>query len=95
VGSGSDSDDGFGDFEDMETGEKFGAEADTATATAMKAIRDEAQARNADKAAKKAAFDSEYDVGEPLAQLFPLTFTDDPSKTRQLSDIVPAAGRLQ
>jgi len=48
----------------METGEKFGGEADAATATAMQAIRDEAKARNADKAAKKAAFDSEYDVGE-------------------------------
>jgi hypothetical protein len=63
----------------METGEKFGAEVDTATATAMKAIRDEAQARHADKAAKKAAFDSEYDVGEPLAPL-PLTICpNDPA----------------
>ena len=50
----------------METGEKFGGSSDAATAAAMRAIQDAAHARNAEKAAKKAAFDSEYDVGEAL-----------------------------
>ena len=48
----------------MQTGERLGGDGDVATATAMAAIRDEAAARRADKAARKAAFDSEYDVGE-------------------------------
>ena len=50
-------------------GEKFGADGDQATATAMKAIQDaaadEAKQRLAEKAAKKAAFNAEYDVGKP------------------------------
>ena len=54
----------FGDFEDIETGREFGGDGDAATATALKAIQDEARARQDDKAAKKTAFDSEYDVGE-------------------------------
>lgn len=49
-------------------GEKFGADGDAATSTAMKAIQDaaaeEAKQRLAEKAAKKAAFNAEYDVGE-------------------------------
>ncbi|KAL3145804.1 hypothetical protein ABBQ38_015181 [Trebouxia sp. C0009 RCD-2024] len=60
-------DDAFGDFEDLETGEKFGADGDAATSTAMKAIQEataeEAKQRLAEKAAKKAAFNAEYDVG--------------------------------
>lgn len=59
---GSDSD-VFGDFEDLETGREYGGDGDAATATALKAIQDEARARHDDKAAKKAAFDTEYDVG--------------------------------
>ena len=55
--------DAFGDFEDMETGEQFGADGDAATTTALRAIQDASRARQDDKAAKKAAFDSEYDVG--------------------------------
>lgn len=58
---------GFGDFEDIETGQKFGADGDQTTETALKAIKDaeaeEARQRLADKAAKKAAFNAEYDVG--------------------------------
>ena len=53
----------FGDFEDVETGQSYGADGDAATATALKAIEDEARARREEKAAQKAAFDSEYDVG--------------------------------
>ena len=49
-------------------GEKFGADGDAATSTAMKAIQDaaaeEAKQRLSEKAAKKAAFNAEYDVGE-------------------------------
>ena len=49
-------------------GEKFGADGDQATATALKAIQDaaadETKQRLAEKAAKKAAFNAEYDVGE-------------------------------
>ena len=49
-------------------GERFGADGDAATSTAMKAIQDaaaeEAKQRLAEKAAKKAAFNAEYDVGE-------------------------------
>ena len=49
-------------------GEKFGADGDAATSTAMKAIQDaaaeEAKQRLAEKAAKKAAFNAEYDVGK-------------------------------
>jgi len=54
-------------------GEKFGADGDQATATAMKAIQDaaadEAKQRLAEKAAKKAAFNAEYDVGKPFCSL--------------------------
>ena len=50
------------------TGEKFGADGDAATATALQAIQDaaaeETKQRLAEKAAKKAAFNAEYDVGE-------------------------------
>ncbi len=52
----------FGDFEDLETGQRFGQDGDAATTAAMAAIRDEAKAEA--KAAKKAAFDAEYDAGE-------------------------------
>ncbi len=41
----------------------LGKDGDEATAAAMKAMRDEVQALRSDKAAKKAAFDAEYDVG--------------------------------
>ncbi len=54
-------------------GEKFLADGDQATATAMKAIQDaaadEAKQRLAEKAAKKAAFNAEYDVGKPSCSL--------------------------
>lgn len=54
-------------------GEKFGADGDQATATALKAIQDaaadEAKQRLAEKAAKKAAFNAEYDVGKPFCSL--------------------------
>ena len=50
-----------------DAGERFGADGDKTTATAMKAIQDaaadEAKQRLAEKAAKKAAFNAEYDVG--------------------------------
>lgn len=49
-------------------GEKFGADGDAATKTALQAIQDaaaeETKQRLAEKAAKKAAFNAEYDVGE-------------------------------
>ena len=61
----------FGDFEDIETGREFGGDGDAATATALKAIQDEAKARQDDKAAKKAVFDTEYDVGECPAKTKP------------------------
>lgn len=67
----NDSDDeALGDFEDMETGQVFGADGDAATVTALKAIQDETTALKSSKAAKKAAFDSEYDVGESSAVPF-------------------------
>lgn len=48
-------------------GQRFGADGDQATATALTAIKDaeaeEARQRLAEKAAKKAAFNAEYDVG--------------------------------
>lgn len=47
----------------METGLKFGSDGDAATAAALRAIKYEAKARTDEKAAKKAAFDSEYDDG--------------------------------
>ena len=54
-------------------GEQFGADGDQATATALKAIQDaaadEAKQRLAEKAAKKAAFNAEYDVGKPFCSL--------------------------
>ena len=64
--------DEMGDFEDVETGQVFGADGDAATAAAMKAIdaaaAEEAaeQQRAADKAAKKAAFDADFDTGMML-----------------------------
>ena len=48
----------------LSSGQGFGKDGDAATATAMKALRDEAKALRNEKAAKKAAFDSEYDIGE-------------------------------
>ena len=49
-------------------GENFGDDGDAATATAMKAIQEaaaeEGKQRLAEKAAKKAAFNAEYDVGK-------------------------------
>ena len=49
-------------------GEKFGADGDQTTVTAMQAIKDataeEQRQRVADKASKKAAFNAEYDVGK-------------------------------
>ena len=65
----------FGDFEDLETGREFGGDGDAATATALKAIQDEARARRDDKAAKKTAFDNEYDVGECLFRNTPKHLT--------------------
>ncbi len=65
-----DGSDALGDFEDIETGQKFGADGDATTAAAMKAIDAAAaeevaeQQRAADKAAKKAAFDAAFDTGE-------------------------------
>ena len=57
----------FGEFEDMETGQKFGADGDEATGAALQAIQDEAQAaRRTEKAAKKSIFDAEYDTGGAL-----------------------------
>ncbi len=55
------------------SGQGFGADGDEATTTAMKALRDEAKALRDEKAAKKAAFDAEYDVGEPRTRAL-LTF---------------------
>ena len=49
-------------------GQGFGADGDEATATAMKALRDEAKVLRDEKAAKKAAFDAEYDVGKQCSQ---------------------------
>jgi hypothetical protein len=51
------------------TGERFGG-GDAVTAAAARAIKsaaaeEAADKRTADKAAKKAAFDTEYDVGAP------------------------------
>ena len=56
--SGSDAE---GDFEDMETGEKFGGSSgDAVTDAAMKAIREaEAEDLRAKKAAQKAAFNAQ------------------------------------
>ena len=51
----------FGDFEDVETGERFMASADPATRAAAEAIKAEELA--AKKAAKKVAFNEEYDEG--------------------------------
>ena len=48
----------------MHAGRALSADGDEATAAAMRALRDEAKALQAEKAAKKAAFDAEYDVGE-------------------------------
>lgn len=68
----------MGDFEDVETGQKFGADGDAATAAAMKAIdaaaAEEAaeQQRAADKAAKKAAFDADFDTSMMLRGSQPL-----------------------
>ena len=76
----------FGDFEDVETGQKFGADGDEATATALQAIQDEAQAqRRSEKAAKKSVFDSEYDTGDLLkgfASSHRASFPSDDSAAR-------------
>lgn len=53
----------------LHAGQKLGADGDEATAAAMRALRDEAKALQSEKAAKKAAFDAEYDVGELLLSL--------------------------
>ena len=53
----------------MLAGGKLGADGDEATAAAMRALRDEAKVLQTEKAAKKAAFDAEYDVGELLLRL--------------------------
>lgn len=64
--------DSMGDFEDVETGQKCGADGDAATAPVMKAddaaFAEEAaeQQRAADKAAKKAALDADSDTGMML-----------------------------
>lgn len=69
-------------------GEKFAADGDAATSTAMKAIQDaaaeESKQRLADKAAKKAAFNAEYDVGE-------LAFVN---RTRECTKTLPRFARL-
>ncbi|KAF5838557.1 BMS1-like protein [Dunaliella salina] len=57
-----------GEFEDVETGQKFGSgggsSGDAVTDAAMKAIRDaEAEELRAKKAAQKAAFNAQYDEG--------------------------------
>lgn len=58
----------FGDFEDVELGQRFEGQSDPATAAALAAMRDEAiaQRRDAARAAKKAAFDEAYDQGTLL-----------------------------
>ena len=53
----------------LRAGQKLGADGDKATAAAMQALQDEAKALQAEKAAKKAAFDAEYDVGELISGL--------------------------
>jgi ribosome biogenesis protein BMS1 len=62
---GSDDDgDVFGEFEDLETGVKFGGGDDEVSRAARKAIADAgAEALRAKKLAKKAAFDAAYDGG--------------------------------
>ena len=62
----SDDEDIQGDFEDIETGQNFGATGDAVTAAALKAIQEDTSARQEEKAAKKAAFNAEYDVGALL-----------------------------
>lgn len=51
------------------TAQAFGTDGDAATAAAMRALKDESKALRDEKAAKKAAFDAEYDVGELLLPL--------------------------
>jgi len=59
-GEGGSSSEVEGDFEDMETGQKFGSSGDAVTDAAMKAIREaEAEELRAKKAAQKAAFDAQ------------------------------------
>lgn len=64
---GGDDDEVYGDFEDVEAGTRFEGSADPATAAAAKAIRlsaeEERRELDAARAAKKAAFDAEYDAG--------------------------------
>ncbi|GIL90192.1 hypothetical protein Vretimale_16386 [Volvox reticuliferus] len=68
VAGGSDDDEVFGDFEDMETGQKFGeanGSGDAVAAAAQRALHDaraEAERLRAAKAAKKVAFDAAYDT---------------------------------
>lgn len=52
-----------GDFEDIETGQKFSRSSDIVTAAAIKAIQTAATSRQEEKAAKKAVFNAEYDIG--------------------------------
>lgn len=61
-GDGSDEDEVYGDFEDLETGQHFAGSSDPATRAAAAAIKAaEAEDLAAKKAAKKAAFNTEYD----------------------------------
>ena len=59
----------------IHAGGTLGADGDEATAAAMRALRDEAKVLQAEKAAKKAAFDAEYDVGGLLGSTKPLLYT--------------------
>ena len=59
----------------MRAGRTLGADGDEATAAAMRALRDEAKVLQAEKAAKKAAFDAEYDVGGLLGSTEPMLYT--------------------
>ncbi|RMZ52401.1 hypothetical protein APUTEX25_000676 [Auxenochlorella protothecoides] len=72
-GAGADEDPGseeeevYGDFEDVETGDRFEGSADPATRAAAAAIKlsaeEERKELDAKRASKKAAFDAEYDQG--------------------------------
>ncbi|PSC76713.1 ribosome biogenesis BMS1-like protein [Micractinium conductrix] len=63
-GEGEDAEEVFGDFEDVETGERFAGSEDPATRAAAAAIKAATEEELAEKRrAKKAAFDSEYDEG--------------------------------
>ncbi|KAL4425893.1 hypothetical protein ABPG75_009909 [Micractinium tetrahymenae] len=61
---GGEGDEVFGDFEDLETGERFAGSSDPATRAAAAAIQAaEAEELAERRRAKKAAFDQEYDEG--------------------------------